>query len=364
MHTMAAHAGGIDPFTGAVMPPIYQSSTFVFRTAAEGAARFAGEDDGFVYTRMGNPTVKALEDAVARLEGGWGGLATSTGMAAVVTLFLHVLGQGLHVVGTDSLYGPSRVVLERDFSRFGVTADFVDTADLDAVRAAMRPETRLLFLETPANPTINTFMSPYLQRPFEWGADVVIHSMTKSLNGHSDVVAGMIVTREEKLWAGIRKTLLYMGGTMDPHQAYLVIRGIRTLPLRVEKAQSNAQAVAEFLEGHEKVAWVRFPGLRSHPQYELARRQMRGPGSVISFELRGGLDAGRKLLDAVRVPALAVSLGGVESLIQHPASMTHAAMGREDREAAGITDGLVRFSVGCEDLADLIADLRHALSMA
>jgi methionine-gamma-lyase len=332
---------------------------------------------------MGNPTIRALEDSVAQLENGFAGLATFTGMAAVATVFMAFLGKDLHLVSTDSVYGPSRVVVEKDFSRFGVESSFVDTSDPESVERAMRPNTRLLFIETPANPTIklsdiaacaaiahrheallvvdNTFMSPYLQRPFEMGADIVLHSMTKFLNGHSDVVAGMIVPRDESLYARIYKTLIYLGGTMDPHQAYLVLRGIKTLPLRMEKSQENAARVAEYLEGHEKVEWVRYPGLKSHPQFDLASRQMKGPGALLSFEVRGGLEAGRKLLDSVRVPVLAVSLGGVESLIQHPASMTHAAMSPEARERARITDGLVRLSVGCEDYEDIREDLERAL---
>ncbi len=386
MYTAAAHAGGMDPHTGAVMPPIYQTSTFAVSSVEEGAERFAGRGQGFVYTRMGNPTVRALEDTVAQLEGGYAGLATSTGMAAVVTTFMSLLGRDLHVVSTDSVYGPSRGVLENELARYGVQSSFVNTADLDAVEAAMRPNTRVLYIETPSNPTIkladiaacaeiahdhdallvvdNTFMTPFLQRPFERGADVIVHSMTKALNGHSDVVAGMILTRDKHVYTRIRKTLLYMGGTIDPHQAYLVIRGIRTLPLRVERAQQNAMAIAEYLEAHPKVSRVLYTGLRSHPQYDLAARQMMGPGSIISFEMKGGLEAGKYLLNHVKVPALAVSLGGVESLIQHPASMTHAGLSREDREAAGITDGLVRFSVGCETLSDLTDDLEQALAGA
>ena len=383
MHTAAAHAGGGDPLTGSVMPPIYQTSTFSFKNAVHGANLFSGQEEGFIYTRMGNPTIRALEDTVTGLEGGFAGLATSSGMAALVSILMTFLGKDLHVVGTDSVYGPSRVVVEKDFSRFGVEYSFVDTSDIEEVKAAVRPNTRLLFIETPANPTIkltdlaacaeiardndallavdNTFMSPILQRPFESGADIVFQSMTKFMNGHSDVVAGMIVTRSEELYQSIYKTLIYLGGTMDPHQAYLVIRGIKTLALRVEKAQENAVKIASYLESHPRVEWVRYPGLKSHPQYDLALKQMKGPGSLISFGIKGGLEAGRKVMDTVKVATLAVSLGGVETLIQHPASMTHAAMAPEDRQASGITDGLVRISVGCEDFDDLREDLEQAL---
>lgn len=383
MFTAAAHAGGMDKLTGSVTIPIYQTSTFAFENAVQGANRFAGKEDGYIYTRLGNPTIRALEDTVACLEGGFRGLATSTGMSAVVTVYMAFLGKDLHIVGTDSLYGPSRVVVERDLSRFGVKCSFVDTSNLDEIKKAMRPETRILYIETPANPTIkltdieacskiahdngallvvdNTFMSPYLQRPFELGADIVLHSMTKFLNGHSDVVAGMLVAKTQELFTPLYKTLTYFGGTMDPHQAYLVIRGIKTLPLRMEKSQETAAKLAQYLENHPKIIGVKYPGLKSHPQYELAKKQMRGAGALISFEVKGGIEAGRKLMDGLHVPTLAVSLGGVESLIQHPASMTHAGMAKENREKAGITDGLIRFSVGCEDYADLRDDLEHAL---
>jgi methionine-gamma-lyase len=382
--TLAIHAGRHpDPLYGAVSVPIYQSSTFAFESCAQGAARFAGSEPGYIYTRMGNPTVAALEEAVSTMEGGFGGLATSSGMAATCTVAFALLGQGLHVVATDAVYGPSRVVFERDFSRFGVDASFVDTSDIDHVRAAIRPETRLLFVETPANPTLkvtdlaacaslardhdlvlavdNTFCSPVLQRPLEHGAHIVTHSLTKFINGHTDVVGGMIVSRDEELHDRIRRTLHYLGGTMDPHQAWLVLRGSQTLPLRVRAAQANAMVMARALREHPKVDWVRYPGLEDHPQYETVRHQMEGPGSLISFAMKGGYEAGVVLLEALRIPALAVSLGGIETLVQHPASMTHAAMTPVARKTAGISDGLVRMSVGCEDRDDLLDDLRQAL---
>ncbi|MEJ2217865.1 MAG: aminotransferase class I/II-fold pyridoxal phosphate-dependent enzyme [Gemmatimonadota bacterium] len=382
--TDCIHAGsGPDPVFGAVAPPIFQTSTFVFETPEQGAARFAGKDPGYIYTRMGNPTIAMLEASVATLEEGTSALATASGMAAVSTVFFGLLSTGDHVVCSASVYGPSRVVLERDFSRFGVRASMVDTSDLDTLRAAITPDTRVVFIETPANPTLaitdiaaaaeiahdagallvvdNTFMSPILQKPFQFGADIVLHSVTKFLNGHSDVVGGVLIFKDDDLMKRVRGVLHYLGGTMDPHQAWLVLRGIRTLAMRVRTAQDNAQAVAELLAGHPAVAEVRYPGLPGHPQAALIQRQMCGTGSLIAFELKGGIDAGRKLLGAVQLPALAVSLGGVESLIQHPASMTHAAMKREDRLAAGITDGLVRLSVGCEGRDDLVADVRQAL---
>lgn len=385
--TLTIHAGSdIDRTTGAVAPPIYQTSTFAFASCEQGAARFAGQEDGFIYTRMGNPTTARLETAVAALEGGFGGLATSSGMGALCTVLFALLGQGDHMVGSSSVYGPSRVVVERDFSRFGVTSTFVETADLDAVRAALRPETRLVFVETPANPTMaitdlaavaelahrhgavmlvdNTFASPALQRPIAYGADIVMHSMTKFLNGHSDIVAGMVISATEEMHRKIRPVHAYLGACMDPHQAWLTLRGLRTLAMRVRTAQAGAEKVAPWLEQHPKVAWVKYPGLPSHPQYELGKRQMDGPGSLISFELKGGYEAGVRMLNHVELMTLAVSLGGVESLIQHPASMTHAAMPRPSRIEAGITDGLVRLSVGCEDVEDVIADLSQALEHA
>ncbi len=386
-HSKAVH-GGHDPaqHQGAVSVPIYQSSTFAFPSAEEGAARFAGESKGLIYTRLGNPTIAALEACVADLEGGCGAVGAATGMGAVSTVLLTLLDAGAHVVGTHPLYGPSRGLVDRHLARFGVTATWVAAPDLDGMRAAIRPETRLVYVETPANPTLdlvdlaaavevahaagvplvvdNTFAGPHLQRPLEWGADIVLHSMTKSLNGHADVVAGIVVAREASMLARLRETAGSFGMTMDPHQAWLVLRGIRTLGMRVERAQENARALAAWLEGHPAIEWVRYPGLASHPQFELARRQMDGPGAMIAFELQGGVEAGRRVMNAVRLITLAVSLGGVESLIEHPASMTHKGVAAEEQRRQGITPGLVRLSVGCEDLDDLRADLEQALGAA
>lgn len=383
--TQTIHAGQYpDPATLSVAPPIIQTSTFAFSDCDHGAELFAGGDDGWIYTRMGNPTIARLEEAVATLEGGAGALATSSGMAALNSILFAFLGTGAHVVGTSSVYGPSRVVIERDWSRFGVGSTFVDTSDPDEVRDALTPETRLVIVETPANPTIvltdiaavaeithdhgallvvdNTFASPALQRPLSLGADIVFHSMTKFINGHTDVVAGMVVAGTDELRARIRPSYMYLGATMDPHQAWLVLRGLKTLSMRVRTSQDNAQRVAAALEAHPKVEWVRYPGLASHPQHELAQRQMDGPGALISFEVAGGIEGGKRLLDNVRLMTLAVSLGGIETLIQHPSSMTHATMSRDNRLAAGITDGLVRLSVGCEDPDDLLDDLEQALA--
>ncbi len=382
--TKAIHAGDAGKSVyGEVSVPIFQSSTFSFPSAEEGAARFAGEKPGYVYTRMGNPTIKALEDNITALEGGFGGMATASGMAAITTVYLALLEKGAHVVSTDSVYGPTRMVLEKEFTRFCVESTFVDTSNLDEIEKAMTPETRLVYVETPANPTMaitdirgaadiahrhnallmvdNTFASPYLQRPFEHGADIVVHSMTKFINGHSDVVGGMIVTRNEPLHKRIRSVLNLYGGTMDPHQAWLVLRGVRTLALRVERSVQNAGKLANFLAEHPQVTWVKYPGLDDHPHRDVALKQMDGFGAMICFGVRGGLEAGRTLMNNVELFTLAVSLGGVESLIEHPASMTHATVPLDEREKAGILDELVRISVGCEDVEDLRADLEQAL---
>ncbi len=382
--SLTIHAGeSPDPAFGAVAPPLYQTSTFAFASPDQGAARFKGEEEGYIYTRIANPTIDRLEEKIAALEGGAGALACSSGMGAIATLYFSLLSAGDHVVATSSLYGPSRTLLEREFSRFGVTSTWVDTGDIDAVKAALRPETKLLYLETPANPTIrltdiaacsalckekgilvavdNTFASPILQKPLELGADISLHSVTKFINGHTDVVGGILVFKDPEIQERVVKPWQMVGATMDPHQAWLVLRGAKTLKMRVEKAQANAMEVARMLEAHPEVEWVLYPGLESHPQYELARRQMKGPGSLISFQLKGGLEEGKQVLERVKLCTLAVSLGGVETLIQHPASMTHAGMGAEARAQAGISDGLIRLSVGCEDAADLTADLKQAL---
>ena len=369
--------GGIKPdHWGSPIPPIYQTSTFAFENARQGADLFAGKKEGYIYTRIGNPTIAALEQSVASLENGYKGIATSSGMGAVNTVYLALLGQGSHMIGTDAVYGPSRTVIENHFSRFGVQYSFVDTSDVQNIEQALRPETKLIYIETPSNPTIalsdisaiadlahkhqipvavdNTFSSPYLQNPLDLGADIVLHSVTK-------FISGVIVTKTKEMHQRLRPVMVSLGVNMDPHQAFLVHRGLKTLGLRIEKAEKSALKIAQWLEQHPKVAWVKYPGLKTHPQYALAKKQMRGFGTMISFELKGGLEAGEQLMNNVQVAILAVSLGGVETLIQHPASMTHSGMSREERETAGITDGLVRYSVGIEDEEDLIGDLEQAL---
>lgn len=381
--TRLVHAGVPDDAYGAAVTPIYQTSTFAFHNAREGADRFAGRDDGFIYTRLGNPTTRALEENIASLERAAGATATASGMAAVATVYLALLAAGDHIVSTASVYGPSRGLMVKHLSRFGVESTYVDTSDLANIEAAMRPNTKMVFVESPSNPVIavtdligaariahaagavlvvdNTFASPYLQRPLELGADVVLHSVTKFINGHADVVGGIVAAATPELHQKVRMMMTLLGGNMDPHQAWLVSRGLKTLSLRVERAQANAREIATWLDAHPKVAHVTYIGLPTHPQYELANRQMTGPGSMIGFELKGGYEAGRTLMDSVRLATLAVSLGGVETLISHPASMTHASVPREDRLSAGITDGLVRLAVGIENLEDLVADLSQAL---
>lgn len=383
MNSKMVHAGGFRDPLGSATTPIYQSSTFSFESADHGAKCFAGESDGYIYTRLGNPTIGELEKAVAELENGYNGIATSSGMGAITTVYMYYLSTGSHIVSHEAVYGPARVVLETLFTKFGVESTFVDTTDLEQVKAAIRPNTKMIYTETPANPTIgisdisaladlahahdlplvvdNTFCSPYLQRPLDLGADVVVHSMTKFINGHADIVAGMIVTKTEKDYKGIKPVMTNMGCNMDPHQAFMTRRGLKTLGIRIDRAQENAIKVAKYLQNHPKIEWIIYPGLESHPQYELAKKQMDGPGAMMSFGLSGGYEAGKKLMDNVKLALLAVSLGGIETLIQHPASMTHAKMSKEAKEVAGISDGLVRFSVGIEDADDIIADLDQAL---
>lgn len=383
-NTKLVHAGIKEDAHGSVVTPIYQTSTFAFKNAQQGANRFAGTEDGYIYTRIGNPTTAALEENVAQLENGFGATAMASGMGAVSTVYLALLSAGDHLVSTDSVYGPSRGLMEKHMSRFGVESTYVDTSDLENLAKAIQANTKVVYIESPSNPAMsvtdiagaaklahaagallvvdNTFASPHLQKPLDLGADVVLHSVTKFINGHADIVGGIVVARTEALHRQIRAMLVNLGANMDPHQAYMVSRGLKTLALRVERAEENARKVAPWLEAHPQVAWVRYIGLPSHPQHDLAKRQMTGFGSMIAFELRGGLDAGRILMDNVHLAGLAVSLGGVETLISHPASMTHAGMAREVRLAAGITDGLVRLSVGIEDLEDIRADLEQALA--
>ena len=381
--TLAVHAGIEDNEFYSAVTPIYETSTFGFDSAEQGADLFAGKRKGYIYSRMGNPTVEALENSVAALEGGSAALACSSGMAAIHTTLATLLKQGDHVVCSEAVYGPTATLVCSLMSEFGIESTMVDTSDTNAVAQAMRPNTKVVYIETPCNPTLviadleaigkiahehgalvvvdNTFMSPILQQPFRFGADIVVHSLTKFLNGHADVVGGIIVVKDQDLYPRLRRALNHYGGVLPPFESFLVHRGIKTLPLRMQRHCENAQKIAEFLDAHARIDWVLYPGLKSHPQYKLAQKQMTGSGGIISFGLSGGLEAGRTMMNSVKLCMLAVSLGGVETLIQHPASMTHASMGAEARQQANISDGLVRLSVGIENVDDLIADLDQAI---
>lgn len=384
--TRAIHAGYEKNEHGALATPIYQTSTFIFDSAEQGGRRFALEEEGYIYTRLGNPTTSQLEAKIADLEGGEAALATASGMGAITSAIWSHIKAGDHIVAAKTLYGCTFAYFNHGLSRFGVEVTFVDTSDPENVRQAMKENTRLVYLESPANPNMlisdieaiskiahekedcivivdNTYNTPYIQRPLELGADLVVHSATKYLNGHGDVIAGFVVGSEELVNQARLVGLKDMtGAVLSPFDAYLINRGMKTLSLRMERHCENAQKVAEFLEAHPAVEVVYYPGLKSFPQYELAKKQMRLPGAMIAFELKGGLDAGRKLMNSVELCTLAVSLGDCETLIQHPASMTHSPYTPEERAASGISEGLVRLSVGLESAEDIIADLDQALS--
>jgi cystathionine gamma-lyase len=375
-NTVAAHSGpDNDPVTGAVSFPIYQTSTF--------EQDAPGEDRGFCYARTGNPTRSALEQALAELEGARHGLAFASGLAAVNAV-LNLLATGDHVVAGRDLYGGSYRMFTKLFAKFGVRFDFVDATDPPAVAAALTPETRLLWLETPSNPLLsitdiaactalarersilsvvdNTFATPVAQRPLKLGADIVLHSTTKYLNGHGDVLGGAVLTDDAGLYEQLKFNQNAIGAVPGPQDCFLILRGLKTLGLRFERHCRNAQAVAEFLSGHEKVARVYYPGLPGHPGHEVARRQQSLFGGVVSFELRSDAAQARRFTKLPRLFTLAESLGSVKSLVCHPPSMTHAAVEPEVRKARGISEGLIRLSVGIEDSADLIADLDNALA--
>jgi methionine-gamma-lyase len=382
--TKLIHAGDQKDEYGSAVTPIYQTSTFSFKSAKHGADLFAGRDSGYIYTRLSNPTTKALEDKIAQLENGFGAVALASGMAAVTTAYLAVLKQGDHMVSTSAVYGPSRGVMESIFAGLGIESTFVDTSRIENIIDAIQPNTKMLYLESPGNPSMlltdiaeasrvakmnniitvvdNTFCSPYLQKPLDLGADIVLHSLTKFINGHADIVGGALIAKDEALYKKLHKTMAMMGGNMDPHQAYLVSRGVKTLSIRIDRAQQNAQQIAEWLEAHPQISYVKYPGLKSFDQKELAEKQMTGAGAMLSFGMKGGLTAGIALMDNVKLAILAVSLGGIETLIQHPASMTHAGLSAEARAEGGIPDELVRFSVGIESVEDIIADLEQALT--
>ena len=373
--TLAIHAGqGPDPAHGAVMTPIYQTSTFAFKGV--------NQPGKFDYTRSGNPTRKALEDCLAALEGGTHGFVFATGMAAEATI-LATLASGDHVLVHDDLYGGTYRLLTKVVASHGVGVQFVNMRDLGALQRAIRPNTRLIWTETPTNPLMNlqdlqaigaiarerrvpticdnTFLSPYFQRPLDLGIDIVLHSTTKYINGHSDVVGGALITRDPALAERIAFHQNAMGTCSAPLDCFLVLRGLKTLAVRMEAHNRNALRLAQWLEKHEKVKAVLHPGLASHPQHELAQRQQSGYGGTFSFRVRGGREEAFRLLGNVKLFTLAESLGGVESLIEHPCTMTHVSMPEEVRKSVGITEDLVRVSVGIEHIDDLIADLSKAL---
>lgn len=374
--TLAIHAGQTpDPTTGAIMTPVYLTSTYVQEAPAV--------TKGYDYSRSHNPTRTAMERNLAALEGGAYGLGFSSGMAAIHCV-LNLLQQGDHVVAGNDLYGGSYRILTTVHRKFGIATTFVDLADLDAFMAALRKETRLVMLESPTNPLLrvydlaaiarlcrdrgiltladNTFATPFLQRPLELGCDLVVHSTTKYLGGHSDVVGGVLVGNDKDLQPRLMHLQNSVGGTPGPLDCFLVLRGTKTLHVRMERHCRNARAVAGFLEAHPRVARVHYPGLPQHPQHELASRQMRDYGGMISFELDATVEQAKQVASRLRVFALAESLGGVESLVDHPASMTHASIPAAERRAAGLADGLLRLSVGIEDEADLVADLEQAIA--
>lgn len=384
--TRAIHYG-YNPLehNGAVIPPVYMTSTFAFATAEYGAGCFSGEEHGHFYTRISNPTLALLEARMAALENGEAGVAFSSGMGAIAATFWTLLRPGDEIIVNRTLYGCTFALLHHGIGEFGVVVKHVDMANPAELQAAISPATRMIYFETPANPNMqlvdipavariahthdnllvvidNTYCTPYLQRPLELGADVVVHSATKYLSGHSDITAGMVVT-SQLLADRIRLQGLkdLTGAVLSPHDAHLLMRGIKTLALRMDRHCSSAQAIAHMLQDHPAVEWVAYPGLPSFPQYELASRQMKLPGGMIAFELKGGMAAGQRFMNALQLFSRAVSLGGAESLAQHPASMTHSTYTLEERARHGISEGLVRLAVGLEDIADLLADIEQAL---
>lgn len=386
--TKAIHGGRMkDTQYGALTMPIYQTSTFEFDCCEQGGRRFAGEEKGYIYTRLGNPSISAVENKVALLEGGEACAAASSGMGAVSACLWSIAGAGKHILADETLYGCTFALLNHGMTRYGVEVTFVDTSDLEQVKANLKENTVCVYLETPANPNLkisdiqavaelahaynpaiqvvcdNTFASPYLQRPLELGADVVIHSATKYLNGHGDVIAGFVVGTE----AFINEVKMFglkdmTGATLGPFEAFLIMRGLKTMEIRMERHCANAKKVAEYLVKQEKVERVYYPGLETHPGYEIAKKQMQDFGAMISFEVKGGKEGGMKFVNSLSMIPIAVSLGDAETLVQHPASMTHSVYTEEELKAAGISAGLIRLSVGLENAEDIIADLELGFS--
>ncbi|MDN3378078.1 MULTISPECIES: methionine gamma-lyase [unclassified Pseudoalteromonas] len=369
---------------GALTSPLYQTSTFHFTDAAQGAARFAGEEPGYIYTRLGNPTTTELEQKVAQLENCEAAAATATGMGAVSASVLSFLSQGDHLVASSALYGCTFAFFAHMLPRWGIEVSFVDMTNEQALREAIKPNSKMIFAETPINPTMavmdlnlisdvakqhqlisvidNTFLTPLLQKPTDYGIDLIVHSATKYLNGHGDVVAGLVCGSDEHINLIKMTVLKDIGATISPHDAWLINRGLKTLAIRMQRHCESAQTVAEFLEQHPHVNTVYYPGLKSHPGNKFIGTQMKAAGGVIAFELKGSLKDGEQFINSTKLCTLAVSLGDAETLIQHPASMTHSPYTPEERAAAGISDGLIRLSVGLEDVNDIINDLNHAFT--
>lgn len=387
--TTAIHAG-VTKEKGyrSLAMPIYQTSTFYFDNCEQGGKCFAGEEEGFIYTRLGNPTTNLLEEKVAALEGAEAAVACSSGMGAVSACLWSIAAAGKHIIADKTLYGCTFAFLNHGMTRYGVEVDFVDTSDPENVRRALKSNTCCVYLETPANPTIkiadiaavakvahdynpeimvvcdNTFATPYLQRPLELGADVIIHSATKYLNGHGDVIAGFVVGSKEFITTVKMFGLKDMtGAVMGPQEAFLILRGLKTMEIRMQRHCENAVKLVEYLQSEPKVAEVFYPGLKNHPGYEIAAKQMHnGFGGMISITVKGGKAAGMKFVNSLKMCVIAVSLGDAETLVEHPASMTHSTYSPEELKAADIDEGLVRISVGLENIEDIIADFKQAFA--
>ena len=387
LETNTIHAGKMrDAQHGALSTPIYQTSTFVFDNVQQGSNRFMGEEEGFIYGRLGNPTVRELEQKMAALEGTDDAAAFGSGMGAISSVLLANLNNGDHIVASSALYGCTFALLNHKFNDLGIQVSFVDMNDEQQVRGAIKDNTKVIFLETPVNPNLvvfdlellasiakehelvsvidNTFMSPVLQQPISFGFDIVVHSATKFLNGHGDVVAGIACGSAEQIENIKLTTLKDMGAVISPNDAWLIIRGLKTLHLRVERHCENAQKVAEYLEKNDSISEVYYPGLPSHQGHRFIGNQMKAGGGVIAFELNGNFEQAINFMNSLKMCVIAVSLGDAETLIQHPASMTHSPYTEEERRDAGITDTLVRIAVGLEHVDDIVADIQQALESA
>lgn len=382
--TQVIHGGHEREAFGALVTPLYQSATFVFESAQQGGERFAGNELGYIYTRLGNPTTAELERKMAILEGAEAAAATASGMGAVSAALLANLQMGDHLVASNAVYGCTYALMTTQFARFGIEVSLVDFSSLTEIEAAIKSNTKVIFCETPVNPHLqvfdlasianiakrhqlvsivdNTFMSPLLQRPLDFGIDLVIHSATKYLNGHGDVIAGIVCGSEEQLHKVKYEILKDIGAVISPHDAWLILRGLKTLDVRLQRHCDSAQRVAEFLAEHPSITRVFYPGLKSHQGHKFIGQQMKRAGGVIAFELAANLEEAMAFVGYLKLFSIAVSLGDAESLIQHPASMTHSPYTPEARAAAGIGDNLLRISIGLEDCDDIIADLNQALA--